>query len=96
MNNQPTATFTTTTRSGSAAGAASGPAVKARQLAHLQSQLALLSAHLADTDSLVRVTAAQAAYLRELGSWHAGLFMAASKVLGEDGGKDSRDTDPRT
>lgn len=33
----------------------------------------MLSGHLADTDSLVRVTAAQAGYLRELGSWHAGL-----------------------
>ncbi|CAK7204431.1 hypothetical protein SEUCBS139899_007188 [Sporothrix eucalyptigena] len=88
MNNQPTATFNTT-RTGTTA-TASGPAVKARQLAHLQSQLSMLSGHLADTDSLVRVTAAQAAYLRELGSWHAGLFMAASKVLGEDGAKETR------
>ena len=78
--------------------------------AQLQSQLAQLSANLSDTDSLVRVTAAQAAYLRELGSWHAGMqvycsyipssalfpsnsdrFMSASKVLGEDGGKDARE-----
>lgn len=43
--------------------------------AQLQSQLGMLSAHLADTDSIVRVTAAQAAYLRELGSWHAGLYV---------------------
>ncbi|CAK7217303.1 hypothetical protein SBRCBS47491_003118 [Sporothrix bragantina] len=89
MNNQPTATFNTM-RTATATATASGATVKARQLAHLQSQLSMLSGHLADTDSLVRVTAAQAAYLRELGSWHAGLFMAASKVLGEDGGKESR------
>ncbi|EFW99079.1 duf1721 domain containing protein [Grosmannia clavigera kw1407] len=92
--NQPTSTLNAT-RNATFTGnmAASGPAVKARQLAHLQSQLAQLSAQLADTDSLVRVTAAQAAYLRELGSWHAGLFMAASKVLGEDGARDSRGVD---
>ncbi|EPE08443.1 hypothetical protein F503_01226 [Ophiostoma piceae UAMH 11346] len=87
MNNQPTTTFNAT-RTGTTI---SGPNVKARQLAQLQSQLAQLSANLSDTDSLVRVTAAQAAYLRELGSWHAGMFMSASKVLGEDGGKDARD-----
>ncbi|CAK7218597.1 hypothetical protein SCUCBS95973_003542 [Sporothrix curviconia] len=91
MNNQPIATFNTArTVATTTTATASGSTVKARQLAHLQSQLSMLSGHLADTDSLVRVTAAQAAYLRELGSWHAGLFMAASKVLGEDGGKESR------
>ncbi|KIH91525.1 hypothetical protein SPBR_02115 [Sporothrix brasiliensis 5110] len=90
MNNQPTTTFNTTRTT---TATASGPAVKARQLAHLQSQLSMLSAHLADTDSLVRVTAAQAGYLRELGSWHAGLFMAASKVLGEDGGRETSHED---
>ncbi|CAK7239567.1 MAG: hypothetical protein STHCBS139747_000998 [Sporothrix thermara] len=72
MNNQHTATFNTTC-SAATTPTASGATVKARQLAQLQSQLSMLSGHLADTDSLVRVTAAQAAYLRELGSWHAGL-----------------------
>ncbi|ROT37530.1 hypothetical protein SODALDRAFT_334641 [Sodiomyces alkalinus F11] len=62
----------------------SGGAVKARQLTHLHSQLAQLSANLADTDNLVRMTSVQAEAMRGLGSWHGGLFMAASKVLGEE------------
>ncbi|KAL2108365.1 hypothetical protein VUR80DRAFT_3918 [Thermomyces stellatus] len=69
------------TASGSASGAA---AMKTRQLAQLNSQLARLSANLADTHSLMTMTAAQAEAMRGLGSWHAGLFMASSKVLGEE------------
>ncbi|KAK4117482.1 hypothetical protein N656DRAFT_793953 [Canariomyces notabilis] len=64
--------------------ATSGGAVKARQLAQLHSQLAQLSANLADTENLLRMTSVQAESMRGLGSWHAGLFMAASKVLGEE------------
>ncbi|KAL2136067.1 hypothetical protein VTI74DRAFT_5647 [Chaetomium olivicolor] len=64
--------------------AASGGAVKARQLAQLHSQLAQLSANLADTENLLRMTSVQAEAMRGLGSWNAGLFMAASKVLGEE------------
>ncbi|KAK3900181.1 hypothetical protein C8A05DRAFT_45920 [Staphylotrichum tortipilum] len=64
--------------------ASSGSAVKARQLAQLQSQLAQLSANLADTESLLRMTSVQAEAMRGLGSWHAGLLMASSKVLGEE------------
>ncbi|KAI5867584.1 hypothetical protein GGS23DRAFT_592889 [Durotheca rogersii] len=56
----------------------SGGAVKARQL------LAQLSANLADTENLLRMTSVQAEAMRGLGSWHGGLFMAASKVLGEE------------
>nr|6CFZ_G Chain G, Hsk3 [Thermochaetoides thermophila] len=59
-------------------------AVKARQLAHLHSQLTQLSHNLATTENLMRMTAVQAEAMRGLGSWHAGLFMAASKVLGEE------------
>ncbi|RCI13865.1 hypothetical protein L249_8260, partial [Ophiocordyceps polyrhachis-furcata BCC 54312] len=51
---------------------------------HLHSQLAQLSANLADTENLLRMTSVQAEAMRGLGSWHAGLFMAASKVLGEE------------
>ncbi|KAK0615748.1 DASH complex subunit Hsk3 like-domain-containing protein [Bombardia bombarda] len=65
--------------------AASGSsAVKARQLAQLHSQLAQLSANLADTENLLRMTSVQAECMRGLGSWHGGLFMAASRVLGEE------------
>ncbi|KAK0390940.1 hypothetical protein NLU13_0443 [Sarocladium strictum] len=62
----------------------SGSAVKARQVAHLQAQLAQLSTNLSDTENLLRMTSVQAEAMRGLGSWHGGLFMAASKVLGEE------------
>ncbi|KAI8632787.1 DASH complex subunit Hsk3 like-domain-containing protein [Xylariaceae sp. FL1651] len=65
-----------------------GGVVKARQLTHLHSQLAQLSANLADTENLLRMTSVQAGAMRGLGSWHGGLFMAASKVLGEESVKD--------
>ncbi|KAL1895780.1 hypothetical protein Cpir12675_003113 [Ceratocystis pirilliformis] len=58
--------------------------VKQRQLATLQDQLAQLSANLADTENLLRMTSVQAEAMRGLGAWHSGLFMAASKVLGEE------------
>ncbi|KAJ0356376.1 hypothetical protein COL154_000556 [Colletotrichum chrysophilum] len=58
--------------------ASSGGAVKSRQL------LAQLSANLADTENLVRMTSVQAESMRGLGAWHGGMFMAASKVLGEE------------
>ncbi|KAH0427359.1 hypothetical protein CcaCcLH18_09742 [Colletotrichum camelliae] len=64
--------------------ASSGGAVKSRQLTHLHSQLAQLSANLADTENLVRMTSVQAESMRGLGAWHGGMFMAASKVLGEE------------
>jgi len=51
---------------------------------HLHSQLAQLSANLRDTENLLRITSVQAECFRGLGSWHGGLFMAASKVLGEE------------
>ncbi|KUI60148.1 High osmolarity sensitivity protein 3 [Cytospora mali] len=64
--------------------ATSGSAVKQRQLTQLHSQLAQLSANLSDTENLLRMTSVQAECMRGLGSWHGGLFMAASKVLGEE------------
>ncbi|MCJ1434388.1 hypothetical protein MMC27_003756 [Xylographa pallens] len=57
---------------------------RARQYAHLGAQLAQLNAHLADTENLLRMTAVQAEYVRGLGGWMGGLFMASSKVLGEE------------
>ncbi|KAM5510667.1 hypothetical protein FOXYSP1_10767 [Fusarium oxysporum f. sp. phaseoli] len=80
--------------------ATSGSAVKTRQLvsslnpyyitmAQLNSQLAQLSSNLSDTENLLRMTSVQAEAMRGLGSWHGGLFMAASKVLGEESVKEA-------
>ncbi|KAI0862819.1 DASH complex subunit Hsk3 like-domain-containing protein [Xylaria cubensis] len=71
---------------------ASGGVVKARQLTHLHSQLAQLSANLADTENLLHMTSVQAEAMRGLGSWHGGMFMAASKVLGEESVKEQSQT----
>lgn len=40
---------------------------------HLQSQLALLSQNLSDTENLLRMTSVQAEAMKGLGSWHGGL-----------------------
>lgn len=48
---------------------ASTSAVKARHLSHLHSQLAQLSANLADLENLMRMTAVQAEYMRGLGGY---------------------------
>ncbi|EPE25432.1 hypothetical protein GLAREA_01344 [Glarea lozoyensis ATCC 20868] len=58
--------------------------IKPRQLSHLHAQLAQLSANLADLENLLRMTSVQAEAMRGLGAFHGGLFMAASKVLGEE------------
>lgn len=58
---------------------------KARQYAHLHAQLAQLNSHLADTEKLMRLTAAQAGDMRFLGGYVGGLFMGSAKVLGEEG-----------
>jgi hypothetical protein len=60
-------------------------ASKARQYAHLNAQLAQLNANLADTENLMRLTAAQAGDMRFLGGYVGALFMGAAKVLGEEG-----------
>ncbi|TGO52742.1 hypothetical protein BOTNAR_0315g00020 [Botryotinia narcissicola] len=57
---------------------------KPRQLSHLHAQLAQLSANLGDLENILRNTSIQAESIRGLGAYHGGLFMAASKVLGEE------------
>lgn len=42
---------------------------KARQLSHLQAQLALLTAHTADLENLLRMTSVQAESIRGLGGY---------------------------
>ncbi|KAF2873271.1 DASH complex subunit Hsk3 like-domain-containing protein [Massariosphaeria phaeospora] len=60
------------------------PSQKPRQLSHLQAQLAQLTANMADLESLMRMTAGQAQDMRGLGGYAGAMFMAASKVLGEE------------
>ncbi|KAI0019888.1 DASH complex subunit Hsk3 like-domain-containing protein [Xylariomycetidae sp. FL0641] len=72
-----------------ASSVSGGGLTKQRQLNHLHSQLSQLSANLADTENLLRMTSVQAEAMRNLGSWHGGLFMAASKVLGEESVKET-------
>lgn len=67
------------------------PPSKARQYAQLNAQLTQLNAHLADTENLMRMTAAQAGDMRFLGGYVGGLFMGAAKVLGEEGVRSSDD-----
>ncbi|KAF2237791.1 hypothetical protein EV356DRAFT_509667 [Viridothelium virens] len=57
---------------------------KPRQLSHLHAQLAQLTAHVADLENLLRMTAVQVESVRGLGGYAGGMFMAASKVLGEE------------
>ncbi|KAK8168797.1 DASH complex subunit Hsk3 like-domain-containing protein [Phyllosticta citrichinensis] len=57
---------------------------KPRQLSHLHSQLAQLTANVSDLENLLRMTAVQAESMRGLGGYCGGMFMAASKVLGEE------------
>ncbi|RKF62227.1 hypothetical protein OnM2_035108 [Erysiphe neolycopersici] len=75
-------TSSTTSRLSIATSTASNN--KSRQLAHLHSKLASLSANLADLENLLRMTSIQAESIKGLSAWHCGLFMAASKVLGEE------------
>ncbi|KAF2257221.1 hypothetical protein BU26DRAFT_558620 [Trematosphaeria pertusa] len=60
------------------------PSQKPRQLSHLQAQLAQLTANMADLESLMRMTAEQAQDMRGLGGYAGAMFMASSKVLGEE------------
>ncbi|KXT11717.1 hypothetical protein AC579_6970 [Pseudocercospora musae] len=59
-------------------------ASKSRQLSHLHAQLAQLTANMSDLENLLRMTAVQAEGMRGLGGYVGGMFMAASKVLGEE------------
>ena len=78
---QPTSRSTSNTTTSLSASAA-----KHRHLTHLHSQLAQLSANLADLENLVRMTAVQAESMRGLGGWCGGLFMAASAEFEPDEG----------
>lgn len=49
---------------------------KARQLAHLNSQLAQLQAHLADLQDIMRVTAVQAENIKALGGLNGALLIS--------------------
>ncbi|EMC94427.1 hypothetical protein BAUCODRAFT_73229 [Baudoinia panamericana UAMH 10762] len=59
-------------------------ASKSRQLSHLHAQLAQLTANMSDLENLLRMTAVQAEGIRGLGGYAGAMFMAASKVLGEE------------
>ncbi|KAG4301678.1 hypothetical protein PCK1_002163, partial [Pneumocystis canis] len=58
--------------------------IRSRQLSHLHSQLAQLHANLSDLENHFRVTAIQADAVRKLGALQASMFMAVSRVLGEE------------
>ncbi|KAF2116551.1 DASH complex subunit Hsk3 like-domain-containing protein [Lophiotrema nucula] len=60
------------------------PSQKPRQLSHLHAQLAQLTANVSDLENLIQLTAIQAQSMRGLGGYAGGMFMAASKVLGEE------------
>ncbi|GAA5950669.1 hypothetical protein JCM21900_002546 [Sporobolomyces salmonicolor] len=54
---------------------------KTRQIAHLAQQLQLLSQRTQQLEQLTATTAAQANYMRLLGGYHAGWFMAAQRIM---------------
>jgi prefoldin subunit 5 len=49
------------------------PSQKPRQISHLQSQLAQLTANMADLESLMRMTAQQAQDMRTLGGYNGAM-----------------------
>ncbi|KAK9241414.1 DASH complex subunit Hsk3 like-domain-containing protein [Lipomyces kononenkoae] len=62
--------------------------IKPRQLSHLHSQLAQLQANLSDLESLLRVTAVQAEYIKRLGGLQGSLFLSAGRVFERDALRD--------
>ncbi|KAK3627217.1 hypothetical protein LTR56_019317 [Elasticomyces elasticus] len=76
----PNATYTQQSRLSTVPTSAS----KSRQLSHLHAQLAQLTANMSDLENLLRMTAVQAEGMRGLGGYTGAMFMAASKVLGEE------------
>lgn len=58
------------------------PSQKPRQLSHLQSQLAQLTANCADLENLLRMTAVQAEAMRGLGGYAGGMWVSLRLVLG--------------
>jgi hypothetical protein len=51
------------------------PSQKPRQLSHLHSQLAQLTAHVSDLENLLRVTAVQAESMRNLGGYAGAMYV---------------------
>ncbi|EWC44210.1 hypothetical protein DRE_06955 [Drechslerella stenobrocha 248] len=76
------------------ATAGSSSAYKARQYAHLQSQLAQLQANLSDMEELLRMTATQAENIKILGGLQGGLFIGATKVFEESENQRREQADP--
>jgi hypothetical protein len=50
------------------------PSQKPRQLSHLHSQLAQLTAHVSDLENLLRMTAVQAESMRSLGGYAGAMY----------------------
>ncbi|KAI9709955.1 MAG: hypothetical protein M1820_003033 [Bogoriella megaspora] len=84
LANPPTITNITGTTNSHAPRLSTAPSQKPRQLSHLHAQLAQLTAHMSDLENLLRMTAVQAESMRGLGGYAGGMFMAASRVLGEE------------
>ncbi|GAA5907556.1 hypothetical protein JCM6882_004405 [Rhodosporidiobolus microsporus] len=57
------------------------PSAKTRQIAHLASQLQLLSQRTQQLEQLSATTAEQASYMRLLGGYHAAWFMASQRIM---------------
>ena len=51
------------------------PSQKPRQLSHLHSQLAQLTAHVSDLENLLRMTAVQAESMRSLGGYAGAMYV---------------------
>jgi DASH complex subunit Hsk3 like len=56
------------------------PSQKARQLSHLHSQLAQLTAHVSDLENLLRMTAVQAESMRGLGGYAGGMYAVPTSL----------------
>jgi hypothetical protein len=52
------------------------PSQKPRQLSHLHSQLAQLTAHVSDLEQLLRMTAVQAESMRSLGGYAGAMYVS--------------------
>jgi hypothetical protein len=57
------------------------PSQKPRQLSHLHSQLAQLTAHVSDLENLLRMTSVQAESIRGLGGYAGAMYVSLSGAL---------------
>nr|OQO22132.1 hypothetical protein B0A51_09396 [Rachicladosporium sp. CCFEE 5018] len=95
MSSHPRTPGTTSIHSTSRLSTLPATASRSRQLSHLHAQLAQLTANMSDLENLLRMTAVQAEGMRGLGGYVGGMFMASSKVLGEEtvgGGNGANET----